>query len=89
MAKAKNVVQSLTEIRDLMETAYNQLKTAMVSMRYEDLESLRKTMIDVIIKVNDVIDTLELDAVVVKNSVMVVECDSKNNRVCVHECRTL
>jgi K+-sensing histidine kinase KdpD len=64
MAKAKNVVQSLTEIRDLMETAYNQLKTAMVSMRYEDLESLRKTMIDVIIKVNDVIDTLELDAVV-------------------------
>jgi hypothetical protein len=63
MAKAKNVVQSLTEIRDLMETAYNQLKTAMVSMRYEDLESLRKTMIDVIIKVNDVIDELELDAV--------------------------
>jgi len=24
-----------------------------------------------------------------KNSAMVVECDSKNNRVCVHECRTL
>ena len=65
MAKAKNdVVQGLTEIRELMETAYNQLKTAMASMRYEDLERLRKTMIDVIIKVNDVIDELELDAVV-------------------------
>jgi len=62
MAKAKNdVVQGLTEIRELMETAYNQLKTAMASMRYEDLERLRKTMIDVIIKVNDVIDELELD----------------------------
>jgi len=65
MAKTtKNVVQSLTEIREEMEMAYNQLKTAMVSLRYEDLEGLRKIMIDVIIRVNDVIDELELDAVV-------------------------
>ena len=56
MAKTtKNVVQSLTEIREVLETAYNQLK---------NLESLRKTMIDVIIRINDIIDTLELDAVV-------------------------
>ena len=65
MAKTtKNVVREMREIRELMETAYNQLKTAMASMRYEDLESLRKTMIDVIIRINDVIDELELDTVV-------------------------
>ena len=66
MAKTtkNDVVKSLTEIRDLMETAYNQLKTAMASLRYEDLEGLRKTMIDVIIRINDVIDELELDAVI-------------------------
>ena len=64
MKKKNNVVQSLTETREMLEVAYNQLKTAMVSLRYEDLESLRKIMIDVIIRVNDVIDELELDAVV-------------------------
>jgi len=61
MAKTtkNDVVQSLTEIREMMETAYNQLKTAMATRKYEDLESLRKTMIDVIIRVNAVIDEIE------------------------------
>ena len=66
MAKTtkNDVVQSLTVAREMLEVAYNQLKTAMASLRYEDLEGLRKIMIGVIIKVNDVIDELELDAVV-------------------------
>ena len=64
MAKTTNVVKEMREIREEMEMAYSQLKTAMASMRYEDLESLRKIMIGVIIKVNGVIDELELDAVV-------------------------
>ena len=60
MAKAKNVVKSLTEIRDLVETAYAQLKTAMATRKYEDLESLRITLIAIADGLNAVIDALEM-----------------------------
>ena len=62
MAKAKNVdlvVQKLTGIRMMLEVAYAQLKSAMATLKYEDLERLRKTMIDVITEVNAVIDEIE------------------------------
>ena len=64
MAKTtkNDVVQSLTETREMLEMAYNQLKTAMTTRKYEDLKSLRKTMIEIIIRTNAVIDAItELD----------------------------
>jgi len=65
MAKTmKNVVREMREIRDLVETAYAQLKRGMATGKYEDLESLRITLIAIADGLNAVIDELELDAVV-------------------------
>jgi len=60
MAKTmKNVVKEMREIRDLVETAYAQLKRGMASGKYEDLESLRITLIAIADGLNAVIDELE------------------------------
>ena len=65
MAKTmKNVVREMREIRDLVETAYAQIKRGMATGKYEDLESLRITLIAIADGLNAVIDELELDAVV-------------------------
>ena len=60
MAKTmKNVVREMREIRDLVETAYAQLKRASATLKYEDLESLRITLIAIADGLNAVIDELE------------------------------
>jgi len=60
MAKTmKNVVREMREIRDLVETAYAQLKRGMATGKYEDLESLRITLIAIADGLNAVIDELE------------------------------